>query len=79
MHAAEPSGSPTQLRQLRRCRHEAESTLSRYDYRTRMALQHAQGDRSGKLSFYRDRHQNEEPKQCVELLPTLTLGVMSSL
>ncbi|KAJ1163833.1 hypothetical protein NDU88_004285 [Pleurodeles waltl] len=37
------------LRQYRIYRGEVESALSYHDFRTRMALQHAQGDRSGRL------------------------------
>ncbi|KAJ1175546.1 hypothetical protein NDU88_000833 [Pleurodeles waltl] len=49
IHVAENTASQLQIRQLRIRRHEAESTLSHHDYRIRMALQHAQGDRSGKV------------------------------
>ncbi|KAJ1176103.1 hypothetical protein NDU88_001386 [Pleurodeles waltl] len=41
--------SPSQLHHYCIRRRDAESALSHHNYRTRMALQHAQGDLSGKL------------------------------
>ncbi|KAJ1113592.1 hypothetical protein NDU88_001834 [Pleurodeles waltl] len=49
IHVAENTVLALQLRQLRTRRHEAESTLRHQDYRTGMALQHAQVDQLGKV------------------------------
>ncbi|KAJ1143549.1 hypothetical protein NDU88_009857 [Pleurodeles waltl] len=43
------TASPSRLCQYRLRRSEAESNLGYHDFPTRMALQHAQGDRSGRL------------------------------
>ncbi|KAJ1127778.1 hypothetical protein NDU88_006171 [Pleurodeles waltl] len=49
VHAAARAVSPSQLQQYRICHGEAESALTYRDFRTYMALQHAQGDHSGRL------------------------------
>ncbi|KAJ1217522.1 hypothetical protein NDU88_005116 [Pleurodeles waltl] len=48
VQAAGRIASPSQLQKYRLGRGVAESALSHHDLRTRMALQHAQGDRSGR-------------------------------
>ncbi|KAJ1131608.1 hypothetical protein NDU88_009943 [Pleurodeles waltl] len=55
IHDVRRTVSLAKSRQLCVHRHRAESTLSHHVYRTRMALQHAQGDHSGKVLAWRLR------------------------